>query len=291
MKKLFCVALVALLLCPMALAGSLNVTDGMGREIAFDKTPETCVSLTPANTEILFALGLGDQVIGVDNQSDYPEAAFAVENRLGDYYAPNIEAIVALAPDVVFASDKLQRDVIDQLESLGLKVVSNDPTNFDGIAPGIELIAQVMGADASRITGDIKAAKEEVTVKVYFALSFGEFGNYTAGPGTFIDEMISLCRGTNVAGYMPVPWPQYSMEQLIQDDPDLIIVSDYMGDGSLEQQLMQTPGYDALRCVREGHVYGIDANITSRPGPRIGEALRAISELMDRVGSKAQPAA
>ncbi len=281
MKKVLCLVLLALLVCPWS-ALALTVTDGMGRQVAIDKTPETCVSLTPANTEILFALGLQGKLVGVDNQSDYPAEALAIEPKLGGFHAPNIEAIVALKPDVVFAGDKLQKDAVAQLENLGMTVVCNDPTSFDGVIPGIELIAQVMGVDPSAVTGEIKKAEEEVTTKVYFALSFGDFGNYTAGPGTFIDDMIRICRGTNVAGNMPVSWPEYSIEQLVLDDPDVILVSDYAGDGSVEAQLSATPGYSELRAVKEGHVYGVDANITSRSGPRMGEALRIIDEALSK---------
>lgn len=297
MRKLLYVMLALLLVCQAGLAEGMAVTDGMGRDVVFDSAPQTCVSLTPANTEILFALGLSGRVLGVDNQSDYPGEAAALGCKLGDYYAPNVEAIVALQPDVVFASDKLQQDAIDQLGALGLKVVCNDPTSFEGVAPGIELIAQVMGADAAPLTAAIQGAVDAVRngapagpVKVYFALSFGEYGDYTAGPGTFIDDMIALSGGVNVAGGMPVSWPQYSIEQLVTDDPDVILVSDYAGDGSIERQLMATPGYDSLRAVAEGRVYGVDANITSRPGPRIGEALRLFSAALTAQG-EVEPAA
>ncbi|MDL2205712.1 ABC transporter substrate-binding protein [Eubacteriales bacterium OttesenSCG-928-N13] len=290
MKKLVYLMLVALLVCSMtAFADGSAVVDGLGREVSFESIPETCVSLTPANTEILCALGLSDRIVGVDNQSDVAADALQDKERVGDYYAPNVESVVALNPDVVFASTTLQRESIDKMEELGLTVVCNDPTSLSGVIPGIELIAQVMGTDAAGVVQPIEAAIAEVSaaaaehdgLKVYFALSFGEYGDYTAGPGTFIDDMIKLCGGTNVAGDMPVSWPQYSIEQLVANDPDLIIVSDYMGDGSIEQQLCATPGYQELRAVKEGRVYGVDANITSRPGPRIGEATQLIQTAMD----------
>ena len=260
--------------------GEVLVTDGLGREVRIAALPEKVVSLTAANTEILFALGVGDKLVGVDSWSDYPAEAAAIETKVGDYAGPNIEAIVALEPDVVFASTTLQAGTVEQLESLGITVVCNDPTSLAEIPVGIEMIATVMGADAGEINGKIASAIEDSKTKVYFALSFGEFGNYTAGPGTFVDDILALLRCENVAHNSPVSWPEYTMEQLIADDPDVILVSDYAGDGSIVVQLMQEPGYADLRCVKEGKVYAIDANITSRPGPRIAEAIEVIAEAL-----------
>ena len=284
-KKWVGMALALALVVVMALPGLSEVVaivDGLGREVSIAGVPERVISLTPANTEILFALGCGDKLIGVDSQSDYPAEALGIETKVGDYYSPNVEAIVALNPDVVFASTTLQQPVVEQLESLGLTVVCNDPTALLDIPAGIEMIAKVMGADAGSITGNIAEKIDSAKTKVYFALSFGEYGNYTAGPGTFVDDILGLLRCENVAHGSPVSWPEYTMEQLIADDPDLILVSDYLGDASVLAQLSQEPGYAELRCVKAGHVYAVDANITSRPGPRIAEAIdviqRAISD-------------
>ncbi len=275
-------ALILLLSIPVYAEG-VTVVDGMGREITIATPPQTVVSLTPANTEVLYALGCGDKVVGVDNQSDYPAEAAALEHKVGDYYAPNVEAVVALKPDVVFASDKLQQTAVEQLTALGVTVICNDPTALSDVAPGIEMMAKVMGADPSAITGDIANRLAAAKTKVYFALTFGEYGNYTAGPGTFIDDMLTLLRCENVAGTAQLAWPEYTMEQLALDDPDVILVSSMASAGDVVEQLKQTPGFSELRCVKEGHVYAVDANITSRPGPRIGEAVTVIAEAVNNV--------
>lgn len=261
-----------------------TVVDGMGRSVEIPAQPQTVVSLSPANTEILFALGAGDKVAGVDASSDYPAEALEID-KVGDYTGPNLEAIVALKPDVVFASTTLQAEIIDQLTGLGVTVVCNEPAAYADIASGIQLVADVMGLDASELLASMEAAKAaalekavsgESKPKVYFALSFGEYGDWSAGSGTFIDDMITLAGGVNVAAASTEAWPMYSIEQLVADDPDVILVSDFMGDGSLIEALKNTDGYKDLRCVKEGRVYAVDANTSSRPAPRINEALEQI---------------
>lgn len=287
MKKILSLLLMAMLLIPGFALADISVTDGMGRAVSFDSAPQTAVSLTPANTEILFALGLGDKVVGVDAYSDYPAEALEVGAIVGDYTGPNLEMIVSLKPDVIFASTTLQSDVVDQLEQLGLKVVCVEPTRYAEVYEGIQLIADVMDADASVLLHDMKAKEEAALAKViageskkvYFALSFGEYGNWSAGPDTFIDEMITLAGGNNVAASTAVQWPEYSMEQLVLDDPDLIVVSAYAP--GVAQELMESEGYKDLRCVKDGKVYEIDANTSSRPGPRIVDALESFVELIN----------
>lgn len=280
-------ALLALMLAiaPTALGEAQSVTDGLGREVRLETTPQTCVSLTPANTEILYALGLQDALLGVDTNSNYPAEALEKE-IVGDYYGPNVESIVALNPDVVFAGIGLQDDAIAQLETLGIPVVCVEPTQYDQITEGIRIVAQTMGAqDAAEVLiADMQAKQEEIIanvpkrdapVKVYCAISFGEYGNWTVGPNTFIDTMISLCGGENVAAKTGISWPEYSIEQLIADDPDVILVMDYTGSAAAEISALE--GFKDLRCVQEGRVYGINSDTSSRPGPRIVEALAEFS--------------
>ena len=281
MKKMLAILIAMMLLLSATAMAAKTVVDGEGREVKVPNSPQRVISLTPANTEILFALGCGDKVIGVDSMSDYPAEALTIE-RVGDYSTPNIEAIVAMEPDVIFASNKLQKDAVAQLVSYGQTVICNDPTELDAVPAGISLIAKVMGVDAKPILNDIEQRiLDTKRVRVYFALSFGEYGNYTAGPGTFINDIIELLRCKNVADSAPVQWPEYTLEQIVADDPDVILVSDYMGDGAVVEQLKQEPGYSELRCVKAGHVYAVDANITSRPGPRIGEAITVFADAID----------
>ena len=299
MKKLLTIILALMLaLSAFALAEpaeqseAFTVVDDLGRTVEIAAIPERIISLTPSNTEILFALGLGDKVVGVDSSSDYPAEAADLE-IVGDYSGPNLEAIVAAEPDLVFASTYLSPETLEQMEKLDLTVVCCQKDLYDAIGEGIQLVADATGADAAPVLEameDAKAAaleqvvEREKPLKVYFALGFGEYGDYTVGPGTFIDALITLAGGVNVAGNADTPWPSYSMEQIVLDDPDVILISDYIGDRTtLVEQLSAAEGYKDLRCVQEGHVYCVDDDTTSRPAPRINDALAEIVEILNSI--------
>jgi len=278
---------MAILLAMPAWAGDYPVVgiDLMGNEYSIDKAPEKVISLAASNTEILFALGVGDKLIGVDVWSNYPAEAAALEPKVGDFNGPDIEMVVALSPDVVFSSTSLQSDAVDKLRELGIQVISSEATAFGQIAQSIELIAGVMGVNATPLLEDMQAKQGRVEAavsgavrpRVYYALSFGEMGDWTCGAGTFIDEIIAMAGGENVAHDSPVPWLMYSLEQLIMDDPDVIIVS---GDTDLAEALKVTPGYDALRAVSEGKVFTVDPDASSRPAPRLMDVMLDIAILL-----------
>ncbi|NLG26108.1 MAG: ABC transporter substrate-binding protein [Clostridiales bacterium] len=284
-------ALALALSCAAAAAGfPVTLVDGGGREVTLDSQPQKIVSLSPSNTEILFALGVGDRVIGVDAVSNHPPEVAGID-IVGDYSGPNVELILSLAPDVIFASNHLQADAIAQLTSLGAQVISVEAAAYDAIPASIQLIADAVGADAQPVLDAMAAKQAEVLAnqpvaspKIYFALSFGEGGDWTAGPGTFIDDMIAMAGGVNVAASAGAPWAQYSLEQLIADDPDVILISSY-ADGLVEQ-FSAAEGYRELRAVKEGHVYAINADTSSRPAPRIVEALSDISAAVHQAAAR-----
>ena len=299
MKKLLSVLLALMLaLSVTALADAaeaveeISFTDDLGRTVTLADYPERIVSLTPATTEILFALGVGDKVVGIDSSSDYPEEAASLE-VVGDYSGPNMEAIVAAEPDLVFASTYLSEDQLAAFENAELTVACCQKDAWDDIPAGIEMIAEAVGADAAPVLEAMEKEKAEALsavvereepLKVYFALGFGEYGDYSAGPGTFIDALIGLAGGQNVVTDPANPWPSYSLEQLVLDDPDVILISDYIGDRTtLVEQLSASEGYKDLRCVQNGQVYCVDDDTTSRPGPRVYEALKDIVEILNGV--------
>lgn len=261
----------------------LTVIDTAGNTVEIAAEPKTVVSLAASNTEILYALGVGDKVVGVDAFSDYPAEALENAAVVGDYNGPNVESILALDPDVVFASNYLQQEAIDALKAVGVAVVSVEATAYDDIIPSIRLVADVMGVSADAVIEKMnKEQAEALTLKdkcegktVYFALSFGEWGDWTAGDGTFIDGMLTMLGAKNVAAGLGVAWPQYSVEQLLEKDPDVILVSG--GEASAEA-FCAFETYQALTAVKEGRVYGVDANTSSRPSQRITLALKEFAE-------------
>ncbi len=261
----------------------LTVVDTAGNTVEIAAEPKTVVSLAASNTEILYALGVGDKVVGVDAFSDHPAEALENAAVVGDYNGPNVESILALDPDVVFASNYLQQEAIDALKAVGVAVVSVEATAYDDIIPSIRLVADVMGVSADAVIEKMNAEQAEaLTLRdrcegktVYFALSFGEWGDWTAGDGTFIDGMLTMLGAKNIAAGLGVAWPQYSVEQLLEKDPDVILVSG--GEASAEA-FCAFETYQALTAVKEGRVYGVDANTSSRPSQRITLALKEFAE-------------
>lgn len=240
------------------------------------------VSTVPSATEVLFALGVGDWIVGVDVSSTYPEATADIEN-VGDYNGFDIEKIVALAPDVVFAGNKLQVDLVKQLTDAGLNVVEVDPTLYDDIAPSITLIGATVGkeAEAAALNEEIAAVAQTVQDKaatiadkptIYYVMGIGEYGNWTSGEGSFINTVFEMCGATCVTAGSAVPWMDYPVEELVTGDPDILIVSGYITEDALKAQV----GYADLTAVTEGHCYFINPDIIERPGPRISEALQQI---------------
>ena len=242
------------------------------------------VSTVPSATEVLFALGVGDWIVGVDVSSTYPEAANGIE-KVGDYNGFDIEKIVALDPDVVFAGNKLQADLVKQLTDAGLNVVEADPTLYEDIAPSITLIGEAVGRqeEAAALNEQIAAAAQAVTEKaaaftdkptIYYVMGLGEYGNWTSGEGSFINTVMEMCGATCVTAGSASPWMDYPVEDLVTDDPDILIVSNWV----TEEQLKTEVGYADLTAVAQGHYYFITPDIVERPGPRIIEALQAIQD-------------
>jgi iron complex transport system substrate-binding protein len=263
----------------------LVVTDLMGRQVEIPERVERIVSLTSSNTETLYALGAGEKLVGRDEYSYYPEEA-KQEPVVGDYNGPNIEAIVALDADVVLASTKLQRDVIDKLESAGVCVVGSEAGAFEDIGESIKLIAKVCGLEQNgeelvasmqeRINAVAERADSEDKPGVYFIMSYGDQGDWTSGPGSFINSMIELAGGKCVTADGPVTWINYSMEQLIERDPDILLLSSYFA----VDEIKEASGYRELTAVKKGNIYPADADLISRPGPRIVECLERIADII-----------
>ncbi len=270
-----------------------TLTDVLGRQVTIEKQPEKIVSLTPTNTEIVCALGLRDKLVAADTYSDYPAD---VQNlpKIGDYSQINVEAVAAMEPDLVLAGDQLQQEAIDALEQLGLCVVATEAKTIDGVKDSMTLVGQATGAakEAEAAVKDYEAAIAAVTEKiaasgetakprVYWAVSFGEWGDFSAGPGSFADEIITLAGGENVAGKADNPWPMYSPEQIVDDDPDIVIIP---GDESMRQAFMEFENYSSLRAVKDGSVYCVDANIVSRAGPRLSQAVELVYNILHGEG-------
>ena len=268
-----------------AAAQPVTVSDLLGNEVTLNQTPKRIVSLAPSNTEIVYALGLGDKLVGVDVMSDYPAEVSKVE-KVGDFNGPNLERIAALKPDLILAGNTLQKETIDQLKTLGMAVACTEGTAYADAFTSIEIIGKLTGTTdkAAEVITDMRATETAVLDAVagvgsgkvvYYAMSYGDTGNWTAGPGTFPYEFIEMCGAKALTEGMTQSWIDYNLEDLIKKNPDIILLSSDMGDASTFEK---TEPYNTLTAVKEGRVVVVDADLCSRPGPRIVEGLKQFAE-------------
>ncbi|MGI5849104.1 MAG: ABC transporter substrate-binding protein [Christensenellales bacterium] len=242
----------------------------------------TIVSTAPSTTEILFALGCGDKIVGVDVYSTYPDEASNIE-KVGDFNGFDIEKVIALNPSVVFAGNGLQLNQIHELEAAGLFVVATEATYYEDIVSSITLIGSVVGkkAEAAALNEQIadaaakvkeKASKIEDKPTVYYVMGIGEYGNWTSGEGSFINTVIEMAGGVCITAGSESEWLNYPVENLIMDDPDILLVSE----GVTEQALLSETGYKDLSAINNGTYYFISPDMIERPGPRIAQVLEIV---------------
>ncbi len=262
-------------------------TDDLGRVVSMEKVPERIVSISPACTEILFALGLGDKVVGVTSYCNYPEEA-TTKPQIGDFSNPNVEAIVAASPDLVLATGGLQAEMLDRLTSLGLTVYAVNPTTFADTVAEIREIGQLTGASAKGeeiasdmekraavITDAVAKAQQEgrARPRVFFEIFF-ENGVWTAGSGSIISDLIQTAGGINLGDAEQGDYYQFSVEQLMAENPDVYFV----GSGSMSNpgDITTRPGWDRMNAVRNGRVYVLQDDLIYRTGPRLIDGLESV---------------
>jgi iron complex transport system substrate-binding protein len=263
----------------------VTLTDDNGNSVTVKSRPIRIVSTAPAGTEILFAIGAGDRVVGVTSLDDYPPEAKDIA-KIGDFQA-NTEAIMALSPDLVVGYSG-NEEALTPVQKAGAPVLILNPTTLDQIYANIEMLGKATGetGNAAMVVDTIKAqvkevtdvaAKQQFSPKVFYAL---DNTLWTAGPGSFVDELLKLVGATNV-GSMPgsdssgaQAYYQFAPEQLIAADPDVILLPN-TAYKSIDE-FVNDPRFAKLSAVQDGHVYLINDTIVTRPGPRIGEGLKAL---------------
>ena len=299
LRKLFFVMLLAALTlaaCTPAVpsgneAAGITLTDGLGREVKLESAAQRIVSLAPSNTEILFALGAGDKVVGRDEVSDYPAEALALPT-VGGWSGFSAEAIVALKPDLVLAAEINSPELVAELEGLGLTVYYlSNPKTLEELYVNIEIVATLTGRDATKLTDSLKARVAAVDEKIaplsarpsvfYEVDATDPSKPYSVGPGTFIHLLINRAGGANAVELAGItdPYPQISLEQLVIAPPDIIILGDSMW-GTTAESVAARPGWDTLKAVVDGKIFAFDDNLVSRPGPRLIDGLEALARLL-----------
>jgi iron complex transport system substrate-binding protein len=286
-------SLIIFLTAVLALAACTTTrSDGLGRNVALKGVPGRIVSLAPSNTEILFAVGAGKQVVGRDTFSDFPVAAKAVKDIGGSMGKYDTEAILALHPDLVLAGEINTPELIASLEQLGLVVYSlPNPTTLEGMYANLETVGRLTGhqSESVTLTGKLKQRVADIDARikplswiptVYYELDATDPTKpYTAGPGTFVDLLISRAGGVNVGDSLKSQWPQISLEQLVVANPSFIFLGD-SAFGTTADSVKQRTGWGGLAAVQNGQIFPFDDNLVSRPGPRLVDGLEALAKLL-----------
>ena len=265
---------------------AVTVTDMAGREITLDAPATKVVALTASDCEILAALGAEDTLVGRGEYCDYPESVLEVP-AVQSGADTNLEQIIALEPQVVVMAKMAQtEEQVAALEKAGIRVVVSDAQDIEGVYTAIRLIgalvgrndeAEAMVADMQSTFADIAAKSENTGKTVYFEVSPLQWGLWTAGKGTFMDELATLCGLTNAFADVE-GWAEISEEQVLERDPDYIVtISMYYGEGPTPvEEIKSRAGWDALKAVQNDAIFNADSNEVSRPGPRLKDAAEAL---------------
>ena len=301
-----CMSLFLGLLMVLSMTGAVaetavTVTDMTGREITLTEPATRIVALTASDCEILYALGAGDLLVGRGEYCDYPEAVLALP-AVQSGAETNIEQIKALEPQVVLMATMAQTtEQVEALENAGIHVVVSDAQNIEGIYQAIEMIGALVGktAEAETLTASMKdtfAAVSEASVEtgktVYFEVSPLQWGLWTAGKGTFMDELAGMCGLTNVFADVD-GWASISEEQVLARNPDYIVTTTmYFGEGPTPvEEITSRPGWENLKAVTSGQVFNADYNAITRPGPRLMNAVQSLFDFVQEHEASLEPAA
>ena len=266
----------------------VTIVDDLGNDVTIEEKPETVVSILPSVTETLFALGLDEEIIGVSDFDNYPEAALE-KDKIGDMEM-NAEKIISLNPDVAFLSKynyENHADTIKQFEELGIEVVIIDTEeSFEATYKSIELIGTITGQteEAEEVVSSMKEQLAEIEEKasqitekkkVWVEVS-AQPDIYTAGQNTFMNEMLNLLGAENAA--TGEGWYSVNEEEAVQLNPDVIIVTygDYVENAV--EQVTSRAGWQEVTAVKNEAVYSVDSDMTTRTGPRLVDGVEELGK-------------
>jgi iron complex transport system substrate-binding protein len=273
----------------------VTLADAYGNVITLTSAPERIVSLAPSNTEILFAIGAGDAVVGITDYCNYPydfsEWVTAGNiTSIGSYYGPSIEPIVALNPDLILASSG-SLEAADTLNDLGYNVLVIEGKNIDAILQDVLLVgrATAKNNEASALVTSLRARLDAVaakiasattTPKVYYELWYEPL--MSAGPETFINEIITRAGGENIFSDSTSSWPYVSSEEIISKNPDVILLPDsYMSDNLYDMDdVYERAGWNVITAIQNEALYEIVEDTVVRSGPRVVDAVEVIAALL-----------
>ncbi|MEH7382855.1 ABC transporter substrate-binding protein [Bacillus sp. JJ1533] len=270
----------------------VTFTDDVDREVTIETEPESIVSIQTSTTEILFALGLGEKIIGVSDYDNYPEEVLDIQ-KVGAQDM-NVELILTLLPDVVFATDyhyKNHPDILEQFEEAGIKVViTGSADSFDGAYSIMEMIATATGTQgvAEEIITDMKErleaikekAQEEITDKKRVWVEVSPAPDiFTTGTNTFMHEMLESIQAINVAEDQE-GWVKFTEEEAVNLNPEVIITTYGYYVEEPENEVYSRSGWQEVPAVKNEQVFDVNSDTVTRPGPRLIEGVEELAELI-----------
>jgi len=268
------------------------LTDGLERTVELAQPAQRVVSLAASNTEILYAIGAGDQVVARDAYSDYPEEAKVVPSIGDGINGFDKEMIVSLKPDLVLAAEINTPEQVQEYEDLGMTVYwLKNPTSLEEMYENLRIVAKLTGktekAEAliASLESRVSAVDEVIgTVSdqptVFYELDSTDVSApWTAGPGTFIDLLMKRARSSNAAAELEGQWVQMSLEAILKINPQIILLGDALY-GVTPESVGERPGWETLSAVSESQIYPFDDNLVSRPGPRLVDGYEMLAKLL-----------
>jgi len=268
-----------------------------GRPVPPDKSRDgklRIVSLAPSTTEMLFALGVGDCVVGVTSYCDYPREAKRIQ-RVGGFGAPNLEMLLALSPNLVVAAGLENPEIAGLLRKSDVQVLDLRIRNLDEMFAGLRQIGRAIGRvrQAEEVVARMQAELQAVAAhsgriprnrRLRVFVELGDHPVMTVGGSSFLDEVIARAGGVNVAHELSQPYPHVSPEKVIEWDPDVIVVGHLTRGANAATQMAQRIGWAKISAVRQGRIIDdIPPDLILRPGPRLIDGVKALAQRLRRV--------
>lgn len=255
-------------------------TDDLGRTVKVPEKVDSIVSLAPNLTEIVFAVGAGDRLVGVTTFCNYPKETAGIR-KVGDTQKPNIETIVALKPQIVFVSTASQLEAFTKtLDQQGIAVFVAGPNALDEIYKSIETIGEIVGnpQKAGNLVQELKERASSARGPIVYGslpkvfVQIDKDSLYTVGKDSYITDIISKAGGVSATADLATAYPKISRETALAMNPDVIVISESENNREPNEAFRNSP------AVKNGKVFRINADLLSRPGPRVVDALEQIAE-------------
>jgi len=284
----FVLLLLVLFQVSVSYSAPKTFTDEVGRVVTIPFPPKRIVSLAPNITEILFSLGLDEQIVGVSIHCNFPEKA-KTKVQVGSYISLDFERVVSLKPDLIIATGAGNtRDMVERLQKLGFPTYVIFPRNFNDVVQSIRHLSQVVNREREgrELIGGMERRRKRVVEltqglprpKVF--LQIGEAPLVTVGRKSFGDDLIRLAGGENVAGKEKEMYPRWGMEEILKRSPEVILISSMNPRGDYIKVIQEWSRWKTIPAIKNGRIHLINSDLIDRPSPRIIEGLEEIARLL-----------